>query len=258
MRIERRVPNLALDHHQAAAVEVEALVLAAGRGERLGLGPKAPLTLGGRTLVERAIAVMLSVAQRVIVGVPGDDLERFQTPHGDKVLFLPGGRTRMETELRLFRASAAPLIVVHDVVHPFVTPKLAQRVVEAARRTGAAMAAVRVTSYVYRGEPRLTERIVASDALWLSRKPLACWRSALARALEGGAPPPASLGSAELLLAAAQPVEVVPVEPWNIKLTTPGDWKLAEALDPLLASGSLADPRDPPDALGLGVRPTEG
>ena len=37
---------------------VDGIVLAAGRGERLGLGPKAWLTLGGRTLLERAVATM--------------------------------------------------------------------------------------------------------------------------------------------------------------------------------------------------------
>src|SRR6185295_1594220 len=43
---------------------VDGIVLAAGRGERLGLGPKAWLTLGGRTLLKRAVTTMRLVADR--------------------------------------------------------------------------------------------------------------------------------------------------------------------------------------------------
>jgi 2-C-methyl-D-erythritol 4-phosphate cytidylyltransferase len=223
---------------------VEALVLAAGRGERLGLGPKAMLVLGGRTLLERAIQVMQSVAERVIVGVPEEYVEELSAGRGEGVLVMAGGKTRMETLLHLFEASTAPLLVQHDIVHPFVTPRLARDVVAAAARTGAAMAAAPAAAHVYRGEARLAERIVTADALWLARKPLAFARHALARALDRGLPPSVDAGTVELLLSAQQPVDIVPVEPWNLKITTRGDWKLAQALEasmPTLPSDEVDD-----------------
>jgi 2-C-methyl-D-erythritol 4-phosphate cytidylyltransferase len=210
---------------------VDALILAAGRGERLGLGPKALLVLAGRTLLDRAIEVMRSVAERVIVGVPEECVDEIRAAHTGNIVILAGGKTRMETLLRLFHVSTAPLIVQHDIVHPFVTPELARRVVAAARKTGAAMAAVRSAAHVYRGEARLAERIVTGDTLWLARKPLAFARLALARTLDGGLMVPDDAGTVELLLSAHEPVEIVPVEPWNIKLTTPEDWTLAQALE---------------------------
>ena len=70
--------------------EVDALVLAAGRGARLGLGPKAWLSLGGRTLLERAVAIMRDVAGRVIVGVAADELPRARALCGDADV-VPGG-----------------------------------------------------------------------------------------------------------------------------------------------------------------------
>jgi 2-C-methyl-D-erythritol 4-phosphate cytidylyltransferase len=231
--------------HRAA--DVDALILAAGRGERLGLGPKAFLTLGGRTLLERAVAVMRSVARRIIVGVPEDCLERVARDGADGVLFLPGGLTRIETQRRLLRASTAPLIVLHDIAHPFVTQDTAGRVVEAARRTGAAMAGVRASGHVYGGEGRLTERLVTRGALWLSHKPIAAARTAFIRAMERDDPASAVAGSAELLLGAGQPVEMVPVPPWSIKITTLWDWTLAQALDPLVAGGDLVGPGAPGD-----------
>jgi len=137
----------------------------------------------------------------------------------------------METPLRLFHASTAPLLVQHDIVHPFVTPELARRVVAAARKTGAAMAVARSAAHLYRGEARLAERIVTGDTLWLARKPLAFARLALARAFDRGMMLPDDAGTVELLLSAQEPIEIVPVEPWNIKITTPEDWMLAQALE---------------------------
>ena len=155
---------------------VEALILAAGRGERLGLGPKALLVLGGRTLLERAIEVMQSVAGRILVGVPEDCVEQVRATVAESVVVLAGGPTRMETFRRLFRASTAPLLVQHDVVHPFATPDVARRVV-AAEKAGAAMAVARVAEHVFRGEGRVAERVAGGEALWLARKPLAFRRS---------------------------------------------------------------------------------
>lgn len=213
---------------------VEALVLAAGRGERLGLGPKALLVLGGRTLLERAIEVVQSVAGRVLVGVPEDCVEQVRASVAESVVVLAGGPTRMETFHRLFQASTAPLLVQHDVVHPFATPDLARRVVAAAEKAGAAMAAARVAEHVFRGEGRVAERIVAGEALWLARKPLAFRRSALARVLDGSLMMPGDAGTVELLLAAGQTVETVAVEPWDIKITTRADWTLALALEAIV------------------------
>ena len=48
---------------------------------------------------------------------------------------------------------------------------------------------------------------------------------------------PDDAGSVELLLSAQAAVEIVPVEPWNIKLTTPEDWTLAQALESIFPVG---------------------
>src|SRR5436309_668066 len=56
--------------------DVEAIVQGAGRGVRLGLGPKAFIVLAGRTLLERAVSTMLAVAARVTVAVSAADLDR--------------------------------------------------------------------------------------------------------------------------------------------------------------------------------------
>ena len=123
---------------RAGAHDVEALVLAAGQGERLGLGPKALLTLDGRTLIDRAVGAVRDVARRVIAGVPPERLDECRALLGADVTVVAGGATRLDTEILLVEASSAPLLVLHDVVHPFTTAELARQVVAAARERGAA------------------------------------------------------------------------------------------------------------------------
>jgi 2-C-methyl-D-erythritol 4-phosphate cytidylyltransferase len=222
-----------------AVHDVEALVLAAGQGERLGLGPKALLTLDGQTLIDRAVEAVRAVARRVIVGVPAERLDECRALLGADVTVVAGGDTRLDTEVLLFEASSAPLLVLHDVVHPFATAELARRVLAAARERGAAMAAVATTSHVFRVESGTLSRVRQGDGLWSSRKPIAFSRSAFARGLAARARLPHDGGVTELLLAGGEHVEIVPGEPWNVKVTTMADWALAQAIAPLVKRGLL-------------------
>jgi 2-C-methyl-D-erythritol 4-phosphate cytidylyltransferase len=211
---------------------VDGIVLAAGRGERLGLGAKAWLDLGGRTLLERAVAAIAAAADRVVVGVTAEDVPRARSLCGPEVLVVAGGATHRETMLAAFRAGRAPWILIHDVVHPFVTPALARQVVQAARAHGAAVAAVRSDSSAYRRvDGALAERLGPGD-LWLVRRPFAARRADFARAVTTGA---TGEGLAVLLGHIGVSIEIVPAPPWNLKVTTAEDWALAQAIDAGLA-----------------------
>lgn len=207
---------------------IDAIVLAAGQGDRLGLGPKAWLALGGRTLLERAVATMRLVTDRVIVGVAAPDLDRARALCGVEADVVPGGATHRETMLAAFRAGSAPLVLVHDVAHPFVTPGLAREVIEAARGGGAAVAAVVATSSAYRrAAGTMPERLAAAGEIWLVRRPFVFRRADFARGL-------ATAGSDEglsvILARVGVSTELVPAPSWNIKVSTADDWAVAQAL----------------------------
>lgn len=211
----------------AAAGEVDAIVLAAGRGERLGLGPKAWLVLGGRTLLERAVATMRLVARRVIVGVATEDQDRARRLCGRETVVVPGGATHRGTMLAAFRVGDAPFVLIHDVAHPFVTPALAREVIEVARLRGAAVAAVAARASAYRvvaGEPPAR----LGGEIWHVRRPIVLPRADFTRGLEAGA---GEEGLTVILDRVGVPTELVPAPSWNIKLTTPDDWALACAIE---------------------------
>ena len=82
--------------------QVAVLVPAAGRGERLGLGPKVGLELGGRPLLDWVVDKALQVGDRVIVAcTPGAT-----APSG--CTRIEGGPTRQDSVLRLVRAADRP------------------------------------------------------------------------------------------------------------------------------------------------------
>ena len=89
--------------------------------------------------MERAVATMQAIPARVIVGVPAAHLERARELCGPGAVVVAGGATHRETTLAAFRAGDAPLVLIHDVAHPFVTRpspgKSSRRLATGARRS---------------------------------------------------------------------------------------------------------------------------
>jgi 2-C-methyl-D-erythritol 4-phosphate cytidylyltransferase len=209
--------------------EVDAIVLAAGQGDRLGLGPKAWLALGSRTLLEHAVATLRAVTDRVIVGVAAADLDRARALCGGDADVTPGGATHRETMLAAFRRGCGPLVLIHDVAHPFVTAALAREVIEVARRRGAAVAAVVGTSTAYRCAPGAAPvRLAPAGEVWLVRRPFVFRRADFVRGLAASAN--IEEGLSIILGRVGVATELVPAPSWNIKLTTADDWAVAQAL----------------------------
>jgi 2-C-methyl-D-erythritol 4-phosphate cytidylyltransferase len=212
----------------SAPAGLDAIILAAGRGERLGLGPKVWLSLGGRTLLERAVETFRDLSARVFVGVLPEQLDRARGACDASTVVVPGGATHRDTMLAAFRAGDAPLVVVHDVAHPFVTRELVLQVVAAARAGGAAVAAVRATSTAYHQVGAAPVARFEAGAIWTVRRPFAFHRADFARGLAQSAGPE---GLSVILARAGVRTALVPSAAWNIKITTADDWALAQAID---------------------------
>lgn len=125
---------------------VGALIAAAGSGTRLGRGPKAFVTVRGRTLLDLCLAGLAGSVDEVVVALPPG--AAWEPPAAGsawgRVVVVTGGRDRQESVSRLALASSARLLLVHDVARPFVTPADVARVVASAAAHGAATAAVAV------------------------------------------------------------------------------------------------------------------
>jgi 2-C-methyl-D-erythritol 4-phosphate cytidylyltransferase len=220
-----------------------ALVLAAGRGERLGHAvPKGFVPLAGRPLLLHALAVMEAVAEieRVVAVVPEGALERYREAVAGaggalRKLADPvaGGRERQDSMRAGLAALPAgiELVAVHDAARPLVTPGAVRRVIAAARESGAAILAVPVRDTIKRvRDGRILETPVRAEC-WAAQTPqvfrVEILREALAKADAEG-----RLGTdeAELVEALGVAVHVVRGEPENLKVTGPEDLLLAERI----------------------------
>jgi nicotine blue oxidoreductase len=133
-----------------------AVLLAAGAGRRLGLGPKALLRFHGRTLVEVLADVLLEGGCREVVAVLGADAERVRAATDlsrHRVIENPDWTTGMGSSFRLGVAAVTPEdhVLIALVDQPGLTAGTVARLL-AAHRPG------RVTAAVYRGPEGTLQR----------------------------------------------------------------------------------------------------
>lgn len=218
------------------------VVVAAGRGERLGAGAaKAFVPLAGWPLatyclaaaaasgaVDGAVLVADPEAARPWLAALPDALRRRVRS------VVRGGETRRDSvraglaEVRRTAGEGAdPVVLVHDAARPLAPPGLFARVAEAA----AATAAVCV-----RPSPDTVKRVAAGRVLGtlprgelaLAQTPQGARLSLLERAHREWAGGEAS-DDALLVEALGEPVVTVAGTPFNFKITTPDDLALAAA-----------------------------
>lgn len=164
-----------------------------------------------------------------------------------------GGATRQESVRRGIDHldAACEIVAIHDGARPLICPRTILRVVEAARTFGAAVVAVPVTDttkVVRDGEVVTT---LDRDNLWAAATPQAFRREIIEDAHRAGAREDvrATDDSALVEMTGAR-VKVVRGENDNIKITTPEDLVVAEAL--LGVRDAKAARVEPPGAMGPG------
>src|SRR6185295_962952 len=129
---------------------VSAIIAAGGRGLRLGGAiPKQLLTVAGQPILERSVAAFLAHPQvrEIIVALPSDlaaDPPAYLTNTPKRLRIVVGGERRQDSVSQAFQAidAQADLVVIHDAARPFATADLISRTIEAAARSGAALAAL--------------------------------------------------------------------------------------------------------------------
>lgn len=205
---------------------VVGVIAAGGSGERLGADrPKAFVVCAGRPLVEWSLDVLASVCDRVVVAAPAGHLRDG---------WVEGGPSRSESVRNaLAAAPEAEIAVVHDAARPLVTRELVEACV-AALGTGvdAAVAAAPMSDTVKEAGPdRRVRRTLDRSVLWAIQTPQVFRADVLRRALDRDAAAlAAATDDAALVEEAGGTVVVVEAPRENIKVTSPADLRIAEAL----------------------------
>jgi 2-C-methyl-D-erythritol 4-phosphate cytidylyltransferase len=218
-----------------------AIVVAAGRGSRMGAPDKVLLPLAGRPCVAwslRAAAAAATVDG--IVVVHGEHTrERLAAVVAGEQLAVPvvltaGGERRQDSVaqgLAAARALGAQVVAVHDAARPLATPAMFDAAMAAAEAHGAAIAATPVVDSLKRAAAGLVIETVPRDGLWAAQTPQAFDVARLEAALaEGERRGLTVTDEAALFEALGWAVAIAPGDPANLKLTHPADAPVLEAL----------------------------
>jgi 2-C-methyl-D-erythritol 4-phosphate cytidylyltransferase len=212
-----------------------ALVVAAGRGERLGSpGPKAFVMCGGRPLLEWSIDALKAVPEisHIVVATPPG----VEPPAGTSGVF--GGQERSHSvRAALHHTLAGDPVLVHDAARPLVTPEIIRATLAGLDdEADGAIAASRVADTLKREDdadparPSVVET-VRRDGLWAIQTPQVFRREILSRALDQ--PHDVLAGAtddASLVEGLGGTVRLVECPRENFKVTTPDDLRLADLL----------------------------
>lgn len=235
-----------------------AIVVAAGAGRRMGASgsglPKQYLPLGGVPVVARAIRAVASASgvTRLIAAVPAGDVERFERDIIHRYSLssfcrcdaVEGGPDRQSSVVAALDAltggavsASRPgavgdgLVVIHDGVRPLASPQLAEAAMEAAARTGAATCGVLPVDSVKHVCGGAVVHTLDRSTLSLVQTPQAFRLDVIVRAhREAVARGYKATDDCALVEALGLPVEVVPGDRHNIKITTFEDMADAEMM----------------------------
>ena len=219
-----------------------ALITAAGKGRRMqSQTPKQYLSLGGKPIIAQTLQVFedCSAIDGIYIIVPENQMDRVQKDivekyHFKKVLkVVRGGRMRQYSVWNGLNAISAgcSIVVVHDGVRPLVSPQLIAQSIEAAQKNGAAVVAVLARDTVKRATAGKKIQTLPREEIWLAQTPQTFQFPLLMKAYQK-AHQEDILGTDDAFLVErlGHPVTLVPGDHSNIKITTPEDLVLAEAL----------------------------
>ena len=225
------------------AMRVAALIMAAGRGSRLGGEiPKQYLPLAGRAIIKHSVERFTHrediAIVRCVIG-PDDDALFEAARTGAPAT--RGGASRQQSVrrgLESLAAEAPDLVLIHDAARPLVDEATIDRVLAALGGAPGAIAALPVVDSLRRAEGGRGTDTVDREGLWRAQTPQGFHYAAILaahRAAEGGT----LTDDAEVAARYGLEVRVVAGSADNFKITTASDLARAERL----LSGRLDDVR---------------
>ncbi|MBO8172724.1 MAG: 2-C-methyl-D-erythritol 4-phosphate cytidylyltransferase [Bacillaceae bacterium] len=218
------------------------LLAAAGSGKRMGMPTKKQfISIGDVPVFIRSLQVFLRFSQireTVIVTAEEDQdltgkLLNTYFPDRQDITIVPGGSERQESVYRGLKAfKDIDSVLIHDGARPLLTPSLVERIMDGVEKHGAVIPAVPVKDTIKQvNRDGWVESTPERTSLWAVQTPQAFRLPVVLKAhevaLRNGW---TATDDAMLLEKSREPVKIIEGEEENIKLTTPADLVLAEAI----------------------------
>ncbi|MCB1511898.1 MAG: 2-C-methyl-D-erythritol 4-phosphate cytidylyltransferase, partial [Hyphomicrobiaceae bacterium] len=228
-----------------------AIVVAAGRGLRAsqhGAGPKQYVLLNGSSILTRSLMALLEAdgVDAVLAVIHPDDQALYDASVRDlparfrERVWRPvsGGADRQASVCAGLEAVAARggagKVLIHDAARPLAAPRDVEKLIGALERSAGAILAAPVTDTLKRAsaDGQSIAATVSREGHWRALTPQAFHFDAILAAHRAAASCARQdfTDDASVAEAAGLAVAIVPGDPWNLKITTPGDFAVAERL----------------------------
>lgn len=217
--------------------KVGAIIVAAGKSQRMGELDKLFASLGGKPLLLRTTYPFqqCKLIDQIVVAVSREKetlcRQLMSGEEWSKVSDICiGGRRRQDSVAAgLHRLAGSDWVVIHDGARPLVTVDLIERGIEAARETGAAVAAVPVTDTIkVSAEDGIVHETPPRQNLWAVQTPQVFRYKMITQAHQKTNDDVTD--DASLVEHLGYKVKLYMGSYNNIKITTPADLALAEIL----------------------------
>ncbi len=216
--------------------KVIALVVAAGRGTRLGgPGPKQYQDLAGAPMLRRTVRAFLDhpAVDAVRVVIHADDRDQHDAALADLEVLapVPGGESRQESVhlgLESLAAAAPDRVLIHDAARPFVEASTISAVVRALDESAGAVPALALADSLKRVTDGRVVDTVPRDGLWRTQTPQG-FRFAEILAAHRARAGAAFTDDSAVAEAEGLDVVIVPAPESNFKITTEEDMARARA-----------------------------
>jgi 2-C-methyl-D-erythritol 4-phosphate cytidylyltransferase len=222
---------------------VHLLIAAAGSGRRMGADRnKLLLTVAGRPVLSWTLEAALACGAIRWIGLVGQPVDRLEVEAlveslgvaHRPIVWIDGGASRQESVRRGLAAlpPEAEHVLIHDGARCLVEPQLLERCAAAVRQGQAVIAAIPVSDTIKLVDAAGTILDTPDRShLWAAQTPqgfaVERLRAAHEQATEAGW---SVTDDASLFERLGWPVRVLEAEPSNIKVTTPFDLRIAEAM----------------------------
>lgn len=213
---------------------VTAIIVAAGEGKRFG-SSKPFAVLKGKRILDHSLETFArhpGIFDMVLVLRETSQKAVFLDRYAKLKTVAKGGERRQDSVLSGFQhidPARTDIVLVHDAARPLVKAELIDRIIETTEAKGAAIPVLPVSDTVKRIDGNRVSRTIDRQGLYLIQTPQGFSCEILGRALEEGLEDSQTYtDEAALVEKLGVDVFAVPGDPRNIKITVPGDLKIAE------------------------------
>ena len=233
-------------------------ILAGGVGSRMHMTdmPKQFLPLGDKPIIVHTLEKFLTCTRsdRIYIGVHADwvsytnDLiERHVPSQRDRICVVTGGNNRNDTIFNIVSAiesqygqSDDHIIVTHDSVRPFLSIRMIEENIDAAQKYGAVDTVVpAVDTIVVSNNGQIISEIPDRNRMYQGQTPQSFKINLLKELYQSLSEEEKMIltDACKICVVRDYPVHLVMGAATNLKITTPGDYKIAQAM----VGGKISD-----------------